>query len=78
MNIYYFDIWDHDNAFHDDEGTHLRSRSEIPAQAMLVLPELAKEKLPDGNSLSFTVRVRTAEGHYVYEASLRLEGHWSD
>ena len=44
--------------------------------ALAVLPDMAHDKLPDGDHRTFTSTVRDETGREIYEATLTLVGEW--
>ena len=44
--------------------------------AIDVLPDMAREKLPDGARRTFSVRVRDEAGTVIYSAELTMAGEW--
>ena len=43
---------------------------------MSALPDMAREKISDGDKRIFSVAVRNDTGQVIYHASLTLEGEW--
>ncbi|GAN46021.1 hypothetical protein ABID82_001679 [Methylobacterium sp. PvP062] len=73
---YYFDTCDGDDAISDDEGIDLPDAESARRAAIGVLPDMARDKLPDGDRRIFAVSVRDADGSVVYSATLALTGEW--
>jgi hypothetical protein len=80
MPLYFFDFND------DDElgpraphamGTDLPSLASVPGEAVAVLANIAKDRLPGGNHRVFSVSVRNEEGLVIFTASLTLESGWA-
>ena len=78
MARYFFDIDDGDQVTWDTDGVECSSREEIRRRATGVLPEVARDELPDGDFRQFWVKVRNEQGQYVFEASLVLRAGWID
>ena len=76
MPRYYFDITDADHTTRDEHGHDLADDGEARDQAVAVLPDIARDELPDGDQHEFRVTVRNGDGAVVYEASLTLHGRW--
>jgi hypothetical protein len=74
MARYFFDI--HDGKFVlDDAGLECANFDEVRREARRVLPEIAKEVLPeDGDHHTITVRVRDEQHETVYTATLAFNG----
>ena len=76
MPIYYFDLFDGDKLVRDDFGIELDSLDEAREQAIALLPELARDELPEAESHEFVATVRCREGRVRYQATLSLRGGW--
>lgn len=76
MPRYFFDTEDNGTLTVDEEGLELPSDKAVRDEAIRVLPEIAKDQLPDGPQHSFWVKVRDDSGAYVFEASLELKSSW--
>lgn len=72
MARFYFDIHDDENIAVDREGLSLPSLKAARDAAIDVLPDLAREVLPDGDQHTFVARVRDDTGKVVVEAKLSL------
>jgi hypothetical protein len=77
MPRYHFDRRVDGRLTRDDEGQEL-SMSEIRNEAILVLQEVAREVLPDGDFHTFKVTVRTDDQREVFAARLTLDADWTD
>lgn len=75
---YYFDIHDGEHFTHDDEGLACLSLKAMRDAAIKVLPDIARDELPDGDRRDFTVKVRDESGDYVFRATLSLMAEWLD
>ncbi len=76
MPKFYLDLYDGTNVTRDPYGLDLVDRMEARREAISVLPDMAREVLPDGDRRDFTVDVRTAVGEIIYTATLSLVGRW--
>jgi hypothetical protein len=77
MPRYFFDVDDGEGAFRDTTGTSIKSLEAVRAEAIALLPNIARDELPDGrDDRRFAVRVRDRQGHYIFEASLTLAARW--
>jgi len=74
MARYFFDL--HDGSFKlDDTGTECADFDAVRREAKRLLPEVAKEVLPEGEDhLTLTVRVRDERHETVYTATLMFNG----
>lgn len=74
MPRYFFDI--HDGTFLlDDVGIDCANLDAVRREAKRVLPEIAREILPeDGDHHTMTVRVRDEQFETVYTATLMFNG----
>lgn len=76
--LFYFDIGDGDDLMIDNEGSDLKSREHARREAIALLPDIARDELPDGDHHTFSVSVRNQEGKVIFEASLTLAAGWVD
>lgn len=72
MIRYYFDIQDGERHVRDDEGNEFLDFQAARAMAIGVLPNIARDELPDGNRRDFIVDMRDGDGRYVFTATLSL------
>lgn len=72
MPRYFFDTSDGERFFPDDEGMGLESIEAAKAEGQKALPDMAKDKLPDGNFRSFVISVRDEGGQVVLRMALSL------
>ncbi|TXM97820.1 hypothetical protein FV242_30530 [Methylobacterium sp. WL64] len=76
MSRYYFDIHDGTSQF-DDAGTECITLEEVRAQALKVLPDMARDQTAEGNERLIYTVLATDEDHCpVYSATLSLVGLW--
>ncbi|MDP4002321.1 hypothetical protein [Methylobacterium sp. NEAU K] len=76
MARYFFDIHDGTIQF-DEDGTECATLEAARAQAMRLLPDLAREEAPrEGDRQNYTVLVTDEDHRPVYSATLSLVGLW--
>lgn len=74
MVRYYFDVRD-GSGFHRDEfGDEFASFEEARMQAQSLLPDIAREEMPDGELHVITCDVRDEADRNVYRGRLTYEG----
>ena len=73
--LFYFDMDDGERVVHDALGTELGSLEEAAAEALKVLPELARERVQDRGRAIQAV-VRDERGQPVFRATLVVSGEW--
>ncbi|MCJ2095278.1 hypothetical protein MKK67_22630 [Methylobacterium sp. J-072] len=76
MPHFFFDTDDGHFRHEDDEGFELPSLDAARIEALDALPEMARNKFPDRDRRTYSVRVRDEDGTAVYSASLALVGEW--
>lgn len=76
MPIFFFDVHDGESLTVDRDGVALDHIDEVRDQAVALLPDLARDDLPDGSRRVYAVAVRDEAGRTVYTASLTFEGAW--
>ena len=74
MPRFYFDIRDSDGFHRDDIGDDFLDVAEARDQAQALLPDIAREQLPDGDSHEISCDVRDASGETVYRGELTFRG----
>jgi hypothetical protein len=74
--LYFFDIAGSGGTSPDPSGIDLLDDSEARDQAIALLPDIARNELPDGDQHKFVATARNERGEVVYEASLALHGTW--
>src|SRR4051812_44276540 len=77
MPRYFFEIDDGERRTPDDEGLDLSGLWEARNQAIAVLPDIARDVLPDGERRELVSSVRDESGQLVYTATLSLVGKWT-
>lgn len=72
MPVFFFDTFDGEIATSDTTGLTLKDVSVAKAEAVRALPDMAKERLPDGDQREFVVSVRDEAGQTLLRATLSL------
>ena len=72
MPLFYIDTCDEDDFIRDEIGHDLAEVEAAKEAAVDALPDMARDKLPDGDSRNFLAIVRDAEGRPLLQASLPL------
>lgn len=78
MPRYFFDTEDNGVLSLDETGVDISKLSDVRDQAISCLPEIARERLPNGPTHMFRVLVRDESGAYLFAASLELKSGWLD
>ena len=76
MARYFFDLHDGNEFTGDDDGEVCGSLTDVSDYAVSVLPDIAREELPDGPNRRFWIKVRDENGRYIFRASLALASAW--
>jgi hypothetical protein len=76
MPRYFFDVTNGGHLTRDDHGIELVDDEEARDQAIALLPDIARDELPDGDEHEFVAAARNETGEVVYEANLTLHGRW--
>ncbi len=76
MPRYFIDTDDGDYPHHDEDGHDLPNDEAARLTALDALPDMARDKIPDGDRRIFTATARDEQGNVVYKAFLTLEGGW--
>ena len=74
MPRYYFDITDNRGPHRDEFGTDLSDFEEAREHCQSLLPDIAREELPDGELHIITCDVRDDTGRVVYRGKITYEG----
>lgn len=72
MPRYFFDTYNGDNFIPDEAGIELEDIEAAKLAAQAALPEMARDKLPDGDQRVFIVSVRDEAGQVVLRVALSL------
>lgn len=76
MPRFFFDSSDGREIIRDEIGIDLPDVLAARDEAINGLPDIARDKLPDGSSRDFMVKVRDEAGTYLFEARLTLTLVW--
>lgn len=76
MPRFFFDIDDGERRTTDSEGLELADLSAARDTAVSILPDLAREELPDGDRRVFVCQVRDDKGTVLFVATLSLVAEW--
>ena len=76
MMRYLVDTDDDDFLVLGDDGVAFDSVKDAREAALSALPDMAQQKLPDGDYRVFSASVRDEAGTVVYRATLTLAGGW--
>ena len=69
---YFFDVHDGENETRDQDGLECATRDQMRDEAIVALPDIARDEPPNGERRQFRVKVRDGRGRYVFQASLEL------
>ena len=72
MPRYFFDTYDGEAFIRDEDGLVLEDLQQARDEAVLALPDIARETLPDGDRRDYVVEVRDEAGRKVWRATLSL------
>lgn len=76
MPHYFIDSSDGDLQIVDHEGLALPDDRSAREAALAALPDMAHDKIPDGDTRVISVSVRNDRGQTIYSARLELTGQW--
>lgn len=76
MPHYYFDTDDGSYAVADESGLDFPDQEAARRAAVSALPDMARDRIPNGDNRTFSVRVRDEHGNTIYSASLAMTGRW--
>lgn len=74
MPRYYFDITKDGQHHRDEVGDACEDFEDARAQAQVMLPDITKEELPDGDLHQIRCDVRDETGRVVYRAEITFQG----
>ena len=74
MARYYFDVHDEKGFHRDDIGEEFNSFEEAREQCQALLPDIAREELPDGDLHTITCDVRADTGRVIYRGEITYRG----
>ena len=78
MPRFYFDIYNIKGFHRDDFGDIFVNFDEAREQAQSLLPDIAREELPDGELHEIMCQVRNEANRIVYRAKLTLKAEVVD
>lgn len=73
MPRFYIDTSDEDQFVQDDTGYEFADVEDAKRAAVDALPDMAREKLPNGDARAFLAIVRGEDGRSLLQASLTLK-----
>lgn len=73
MPRFFIDTSDEELFVRDEEGREYLDLEAAKSEAVSALPDMAREKLPDGDARSFLAIVRGEDGRMILQASLVLK-----
>ena len=76
MPCYFFDLDDGKRRTRDEDGLELSGPWEARDMALAVLPDIAKDVIPDGDRRDIVSSVRDESGEVMYTARLSLAAEW--
>ena len=74
MPWFFFDVRDCKGLHHDEHGEQFDSFEEAREQCQALLPDIAREELPDGELHTITCNVRDEADRVVYRGRITFEG----
>lgn len=77
MVNFFFDIIEDDRQTRDEHGIDLERLDEAFEQAVIILPDMARDELPDGKQHTFVCEIRDEAGYHVYRGTLTCRGQRS-
>ena len=72
MPLFFIDTSDEDQFIRDSTGLEFEDLEAAKAAAVDALPDMARDKLPDGDSRAFLAIVRAEDGRSLLQATLTL------
>ncbi|WP_162560847.1 DUF6894 family protein [Methylobacterium durans] len=66
MPRFFIDSNDDDMLVEDDEGQEFRDLAAARDAAMMLFPDMARERLPDGDCRTFCISIRDERGATLY------------
>ena len=77
MPRFYFDVFDGETTTVDKIGLDVdNDLQQVRNLAIDALPDIARERLPDGDRAEFTVTVRDEAGFDIFRAILSFRAEW--
>ena len=78
MPLYFFDLIDGGVTNRDEFGVDLSGFDEARDQAGALLPDIARDELPDGELHTFACWVRDERDRVIYKGTLTYHGERPD
>ena len=76
MPLYFMETNDGDDRCMDEVGIEMRDDKAARKAAIMALPDMARDVLPNGDHRTMSVVVWNEDGRRVYMASMTLTGGW--
>lgn len=76
MPRFFFDLNDGEREIRDGQGVALPDLQAARDAAISILPDLAREELPDGDRRVFVCKLRDENGTVLFIATLSLVAEW--
>ena len=73
---YFFETNDDDDVYRDDMGQELEGPEAARREVLSTLPDMARDKMPNGDHRTFRAMVRDDQGAVIYKATMTLVGEW--
>ncbi len=74
MPRFFVDFRDGDNFYKDEQGIDVADFEQARNEAIALLPQVAKDQLPDGEHHEFVATIRDEGDVMIYRASLTFHG----
>lgn len=74
MPRYYFDVFDAQGVRRDEVGKLCQDLDDAVARAQVLLPDIVRAEMPDGDWHDICCDVRDGGGHVVYQGELTYRG----
>ena len=76
MPRFYIHTDDGDARCYDDDGCEFPDATAARVAGLKALPDMTKDKVPDGDHRTFRIEIENDRHCLVYEATLELVGTW--
>ena len=73
MARYFFDVTDHEGKHRDDIGIECADLEAAREHAAVALPEMMREKMPNGMHSEVVVEIRDSEERELLRATIKLD-----
>lgn len=77
MPRYFIDSNDDDYLVRDEDGNEMDGPLAARIAALRALPDMTRDRVPDGDRRTFAVTVRNEASEVLYTATLTLVGEWT-